>query len=207
MHINYKILLADDHSIVRTGMALLLKEAFGPITVSQSSDFESALSLMREGSFDLLLLDIDLPGGNTVTMISKIKALNNATKILMFSASDEEAYAFRYIRAGANGYVNKLSSEEQIIDAVKAVLEKGEYMSPKLKLAAKNGINNPLAILSGREYEIMKLLVAGEGNLEIANLLNIQMSTVSTYKKRIFEKLDVSNIPSLIVIFKVYDES
>ena len=207
MHANYKILIADDHSIVRTGISLLLQKAFARVSVFQSNNFDTALLLLGQEPFDLLLLDIDLPGGNTVNMVSRVNALGGGTKILMFSASDEETFAARYIRAGADGYLNKLSSEEEIIAAVRAVLETGEYISPKLKLAAANGSGNPLARLSRREYEIMALLVAGEGNLEIGNLLNIQMSTVSTYKKRIFEKLDVGNIPALIGLFRRYDES
>ena len=207
MHSNYKILVADDHFIVRTGISLVLRAAFEGAAITQAQDFEAAIHLLGTAPFDLLLLDIDLPGGNTAKMISHIKDANAKVKIVMFSAYDEETYAPRYLRAGASGYVNKLSAEEEIVEAVRAVLEHGEYKNPKLNLATNKKDDNPLSILSKREYEIMSLLVRGEGNLEIVNLLNIQMSTVSTYKKRIFEKLNVSNLPSLIEIFKIYDES
>lgn len=207
MHSSYKILVADDHAVVRTGISLVLKAAFVGAGVTQTQDFESAIHFLSTAPFDLLLLDIDLPGGKSTKMIARIKEANPHVKIVMFSAYDEETYAPRYLRAGASGYINKLSAEEEIVEAVRAVLEHGEYKSQWHSLAAADRNDNPLSILSKREYEIMTLLVHGEGNLEIVNLLDIQMSTVSTYKKRIFEKLNVSNLPSLIEIFKTYDEN
>jgi DNA-binding NarL/FixJ family response regulator len=207
MHKPFKILLADDHSVVRQGMSLVLKEAFDNAAVYQARDFESALLILKQETFDLLLLDINLPGGNTVNMIDQVKAVSGAVKILMFSAYDEEQYALRYLRAGANGYLNKLSTEQEIVNAVRSVIEKGEYISDKIREVAANNHHNPLETLSDRELQIAELLVKGEGNLEISNLLNIQMSTVSTYKKRIFDKLTINNIPGLIEVFKLYHEA
>ncbi|MNR27313.1 Oxygen regulatory protein NreC [compost metagenome] len=110
---------------------------------------------------------------------------------------------------GANGYLNKLSKEGEIIEATKAILEKGKYIQPKIvnkivESALKKTPLNPLDMLSKREFEIAELIVAGDGNLEICNKLDIQMSTVSTYKYRLFEKLGVNNIVELIEIFKIY---
>lgn len=204
-----KILIADDHSVVRQGMSLILKEAFDGIEVVHTDSFESAIVILKNNQINLLLLDINLPGGNSVDMINDVKQVQNTTKILMFSAFDEDHYALKYMKAGAKGYVNKLSSEDKIIEAVKTVLEGGDYISPKLKAKiSENGINkvsnNPLSILSNREMEIAGLLTKGEGNLEIANKLNIGMSTVSTYKSRIFEKLGINNVVSLVEKFKRY---
>lgn len=204
-----KILIADDHSVVRQGMSLILKEAFDGIEVFHTDSFESAIVILKNNQINLLLLDINLPGGNSIDMINDVKQVQNTTKILMFSAFDEDHYALKYMKAGAKGYVNKLSSEDKIIEAVKTVLEGGDYISPKLKAKiSENGINkvsnNPLSILSNREMEIAGLLTKGEGNLEIANKLNIGMSTVSTYKSRIFEKLGINNVVSLVEKFKRY---
>lgn len=204
-----KILIADDHSVVRQGMSLILKEAFDGIEVVHTDSFESAIVILKNNQINLLLLDINLPGGNSIDMINDVKQVQNTTKILMFSAFDEDQYALKYMKAGAKGYVNKLSSEDKIIEAVKTVLEGGDYISPKLKAKiSENGINkvsnNPLSILSNREMEIAGLLTKGEGNLEIANKLNIGMSTVSTYKSRIFEKLGINNVVSLVEKFKRY---
>ncbi|WP_177733749.1 response regulator transcription factor [Flavobacterium inviolabile] len=209
----YNLLLADDHSVVRQGVSLILKYSLPNIKIVQTDTLNGILEKLRNEPFDLLILDINLPGGNNVSMIEKIKSIRPEIKILMFSAFEEDVYAIRYINAGANGYLNKLGNEEEIVEAVGKVLKTGNYISENLKeklindLLNKNKSGNPLEKLSNRELEISRLLVSGYGNLEIANHLNIQMSTVSTYKGRIFEKLDVKNVVSLADLFKLYEES
>ncbi|KGO79287.1 hypothetical protein Q763_14715 [Flavobacterium beibuense F44-8] len=205
------ILIADDHSVVRQGVALILREAFKTIEIYHADSFQEVVVKLKKQSVNLLLLDINLPGGNSVGMISRVKDLQPATKILMFSAFDEEQYALRYLHAGVDGYLNKLSSEEKIIEAVTEILQGGRYFSNKVKERIfENVINkipdNPLDSLSNRELEIADLLARGEGNLEIANRLDIKMSTVSTYKSRIFDKLGVTNVVSLVEKFKMYRE-
>ncbi|MCO6148354.1 response regulator transcription factor [Flavobacterium sp. NRK1] len=196
------ILIADDHSVVRQGVSLILREFFDDIAIEHSESFPETLSMLKINSYDLLLLDINLPGGNNVTMINESRVVQPNMKILMFSAYDEDQYALRFLQAGANGYLNKLSSEEKIIDAVKVVLGGGVYTDLDLTVYSQD--SNPLDSLSNRELEIAGLLVKGEGNLEIANKLNIGMSTVSTYKGRIFEKLNVTNVVSLAEKYKMY---
>ncbi|MFL9838589.1 response regulator transcription factor [Flavobacterium sp. ST-75] len=205
------ILIADDHSVVRQGVALILREAFKTIEIYHADSFQEVVVKLKKQSVNLLLLDINLPGGNSVGMISRVKDLQPATKILMFSAFDEEQYALRYLHAGVDGYLNKLSSEEKIIEAVTEILQGGRYFSNKVKERIfENVINkmpdNPLDSLSNRELEIADLLAKGEGNLEIANRLDIKMSTVSTYKSRIFDKLGITNVVSLVEKFKMYRE-
>lgn len=204
-----KILIADDHSVVRQGVSLVLREYFTDMEVVQADTFELTLDMLKRDTFRLILLDINLPGGNSITMIDAVKAIQQKAKILVFSAYDEEQYALRYIQAGADGYLNKLSSEEKIIEAVKTVLKGGKYMGESIKnlLAQHPGVmlhDNPFYLLSNREMEIMLLLVNGEGNLEIANKLNIGMSTVSTYKSRIFEKVGVNNVVSLAEKYRLH---
>jgi len=209
----YNLLLADDHSVVRQGVSLILKYSLPNIKIVQTDTLSGILEKLRNEPFDLLILDINLPGGNNVSMIEKIKSIRPEIKILMFSAFEEDVYAIRYINAGANGYLNKLGNEEEIVEAVGKVLKTGNYISENLKeklindLLNKNKSGNPLEKLSNRELEISRLLVSGYGHLEIANHLNIQMSTVSTNKGRIFEKLDVKNVVSLADLFKLYEES
>lgn len=204
-----KVLIADDHSVVRQGVSLILREAFAGMQVIHTDSFSNAVAILSDNFFDLLLLDINLQGGNRVTMIDEVRAVQKDIKILMFSAYDEEQYGLRYIKAGTQGYLNKLSSEDKIIEAVKTILEGGTYMGDKIRdRISENTLNkasgNPLDILSGRELEIAGLLAKGDGNLEIANKLDIGTSTVSTYKSRIFEKLGVSNVVSLVEKFKLY---
>ncbi|ALM48543.1 hypothetical protein AMR72_06305 [Flavobacterium psychrophilum] len=204
-----KILIADDHSVVRQGVSLILREFFTDMKVIQVDTFNSTLDMLNREQFDLLLLDINLPGGNSVSMINKIRAIQLKVKILVFSAYDEDQYALRYIQAGADGYLNKLSSEEKIIEAVSTILNGELYIGDTIKnMLAQHPdamlYDNPFFLLSNREMEITLLLVNGEGNLEIANKLNIRMSTVSTYKSRIFEKLGVSNVVSLAEKYRLH---
>lgn len=204
-----KVLIADDHSVVRQGVSLILKDAFTGIELGHAETISETVEMLKNKAYDLLLLDINLPGGDSIEMVNDIRSVQEKIKILMFSAYDEEQYALRYIHAGVQGYLNKLSSEDKIIDAVNTVLNGEKYISSRLKdRIFENALNkmpdNPLDSLSNRELQIAGLLAKGEGNLEIANKLDIRMSTVSTYKSRIFEKLGVNNVVSLVEKFRLY---
>lgn len=203
-----KIVLVDDHSVVRHGVSVLLKKAFNGITITHADNFEDLLGVLNQKQ-DLLFLDINFPGGNSTKMVEEIKAKYPDVLIMMFTAYDESRYALRYLHAGANGFLNKYSKDEEIIKAVKLILENGTYVSDVVKeLILENALLkkpvNPLEKLSDREIEVAELLVNGDGNLEISNKLNIQMSTVSTFKTRIFDKLGINNIVKLVEILRVY---
>ncbi|MFI0490446.1 response regulator [Flavobacterium sp.] len=202
-----RILLVDDHLVVRTGVSIILEENFKDLTIFTAKTFPETISFVKENNVDLIILDINIPGGKNREMINDIRAFQPDVKIMMFSANDDEDYACQYIIAGANGYVNKLSEERVIVEAVDSILTKGSYFTPeiinKIVSASVNKTSiNPLDNLSKREFQISELLLSGDGNIEIANKLNIQMSTVSTYKSRIFEKLNVKNLVELISVFK-----
>lgn len=205
----YRILIVDDHLVVRTGVTIILQNEIDNLDVSYASNFSETIKELNNNIYDLIILDINIPGGKNTVMISDIRSILPDVKILMFSAHEEESYALRYLDAGANGYLNKLSGENKIVGAVKTIIETGKYISPEIanKLAS-NELNNcylnPFDKLSKREIEIVKLLVKGNGNLEISNHLNIQMSTVSTYKNRVFEKLKLNNLVELIEIFNLH---
>jgi DNA-binding NarL/FixJ family response regulator len=203
-----KILLVDDHLVVRAGVSLVLKEHIKDLIISNAESFYQAIAVLKEHVFDLVILDINIPGGKNCEMISDIRAIQPDIKILVFSANEEELYATRYILSGANGYLNKLSSEEKIKFVVTTILETGKYIPSEIvnkiiEATLNKTPINPLDVLSKREFEIAQLLVSGYGNLEISNKLNIQMSTVSTYKNRVFEKLSLTNIVELIDLFKI----
>lgn len=196
-----KILIADDHSIVRLGTSLLLKDEFGEVEIFEASNFEQVISLTSERQFDLILLDINMPGGDNLDMIPSIQLRNKHVKILVFSSYDESVFAMRYIQAGASGYLSKDTEEEVVIHAVKTVLKGDKYISDKLVQQQLNNISNQkneIATLSDREWEILNLLVKGNSTSEIAHLLNLRLNTISTYKVRIFQKLNVNNIVELI---------
>lgn len=203
-----KILLVDDHSVVRHGTSLLLQKAFEGIIISHADNYEDAIGKLNQNQ-DMVFLDINIPGGNSTKMVEKIRQTYPELLIMMFSAYDEAHYALRYIKSGANGYLNKYSNDSEIIKAVKSLIETGKYLSDTVKEKIientfSNNPVNPLEKLSEREIEVAELLVSGEGNLEISNKLNIQMSTVSTFKSRIFEKLGVNNIVKLVEVLNIY---
>ncbi|HEU4788205.1 MAG TPA: response regulator transcription factor [Flavobacterium sp.] len=205
-----KILIVDDHFIVRSGMSLLLENEIDDVQIFGANDFQEALSECGEVSFDLVILDINLPGGKKCYMVDDLRELQKDVKILIFSAHEEDIYAFRYIQAGANGYLNKLSDSDTIVKAVKTVLEGGKYISTDIldKFIAfsqhKRESNNPLEDLTHREFEIAELLAKGFGNLEVANELDIKMTTVSTHKLNIFKKAHITNIIELSELFKKF---
>ncbi|MFW0739415.1 response regulator [Flavobacterium sp. T12S277] len=204
----YNILIVDDHLVVRTGIAMVLKGQIKGVKISNAENFFELLAILKDYIFDLIILDINIFGGKSTGMIKDVRVIQPNVKILIFSAYEEEQYACRYILSGANGYLNKLCSEEQMVLAVTTILETGKYIQPEivnklLEAVLNKKPINPLDVLSKREFEIAELLIMGEGNLEIANRLNIQMSTVSTYKSRVFEKLKVNNIVELIDVFKI----
>lgn len=206
-----KILIVDDHYIVRSGMSLLLENELGDVQVFGANDFQEAVIECGKTSFDLVILDINMPGGKKCYMVDDLRELQKDVKILIFSAHEEDIYAFRYIQAGANGYLNKLSDSGTIVKAVKTVLEAGKYISSDIldKFIAfsqqKRESTNPLEELTHRELEIAEFLVKGFGNLEIANELDIKMTTVSTHKLNIFKKLHITNIIELSELFKKFD--
>ena len=203
------ILIVDDHLVVQAGVAMILQSEIDNLMVSYASNFFESLSKVTCNFFDLIILDINIPGGNNTAMIDDIRKIHSDVKILIFSAHEEEFYALRYLQSGANGYLNKLSNEEKIIEAVSTIIKSGEYISDDLKEKLLNskhnrGSINPFDKLSKRELEIVKLLVSGYGNLEISNSLNIKMTTVSTYKNRVFEKLKINNFVELIEKHNLY---
>jgi len=202
-----KVLIVDDHFIVRRGMSLLLENKIEGTEVFEASDFPEALAELKKCFYDLVILDINLPGGKNCYMIDDLRELQEEVKILIFSAHEEEIYAFRYMQSGANGYLNKLSESDTIVKTVKTILEVGKYISvdilDKFISFSQNKETNidPLENLTQREFEIAGLLVKGYGNLEIANELDIKMTTVSTHKLNIFKKSRITNIIELFELF------
>ncbi|MGC5746769.1 response regulator [Chryseobacterium sp. NFX27] len=200
---NERILIADDHYVVRAGAALVLESAYPKLKIDFAENYDQVKEQVSEHVYDLLLLDIDMPGTQYKKMIPELKSIQKNLKILVFSGHGKDV-AIQYIREGAEGYLSKQGCEEEIREAVRSVIQKGYYYPGELiGLIIQNKKSNPAEKLSSREYEIFKLLAKGSGNLEIGNKLDIQMSTVSTYKKRIFKKLNVSNIAELIKVHEM----
>ena len=203
------IIIADDHSIVRIGTSLMIKEILGDqILVDEAVNFQEALDKIKQNDYSLIYLDINIPGGNNLEMIKAIRERDEFIKILVFTSYDEAIFAARYIKAGANGYLNKESSEEEFKQALLDVLNGKIYRSPSLKeqgsdeKADKQG-DASLNSLSNREMEVANLLTMGHSTTEIARILKIKLNTVSTYKAHIYNKLEVDNVVDLIEKIKL----
>ena len=208
---NYTILIADDHTIVRQGISLVVKELFSNAIIHTAGSFKDTLKIVKETKLDLLILDINFPDGNSINIIPEIKSIQPDLKILIFTAYDESIYAMRYLNAGVSGYLNKGCSEDEMKQAIKSMAATGKYITQTIKdrildsYISKTPIN-PLEKLSNREVEVARLLIKGYGNLEISELLQIKKTTVSTFKNRVFEKLEIDNLASLIELFQLYFE-
>ena len=208
-----EILIAEDHEIVRLGTSIVVKEVLPLARVTQAEDFDEMVKLLSEKPYDLVLLDINMPGGNNIKMVEKVLLIQPNIKILVFSSYDETLYALRYLQAGAAGYLNKNTSKADLKEAILSVIQRGKYMSPEVRELYYNTLtmgksvlkaDNPLNHLSNREVDVAKYLVQGLGIMDVSKALNLSTSTVSTYKTRIFEKLRVENIAELIEKFRLH---
>lgn len=205
----YNFISADDHSIVTQGMSFILKDLYNGATVYQIESFSEIIKVLNSTTIDLLILDINFPDGSSLNLLPTLKKIQPDLKILIFSGYDEDIYAVRYLSAGANGYLSKLSSEEEIKHAIKTVMTFGKYTSKNIQDKIMDSYilkkpSNPLEQLSNREIEIAKFLVEGKSNIDICKSLSIKKTTVSTYKNRIFEKLSIDTLSGLIQIFQLY---
>jgi DNA-binding NarL/FixJ family response regulator len=188
-----RILIADDHAIVRDGLRRILQSAPGIEVAGEAVSGDEVMLRVREGGFDLLLLDMSMPGKNGIELIKWVKAARPELVLLVLSMHQEEQYAVRAIRAGASGYVTKESASALLVAAIRKVADGGLYISPgvaeQLALTLRpQAADLPHKMLSDREYEVFGLLVTGATVSDIAAGLHLSGKTVSTHKARILEK-------------------
>lgn len=200
------ILLADDHSLIRQGVELLIEDLDFKSKIFHASNLQEILKIIDQNTIDIAIIDANFPDGNSLNILPQIKNSYFSIKVLVFSGIDEQTQAYKFFQAGANGFLSKLSDADVILEAINNIHFKGEYFSEITKRILLENIrnpsaNNPLVNLTPRELEIAKHYCNGLGNLEIANLLEVKQNTISTIKKRIFEKLEIDNIVHLINIF------
>lgn len=200
-----KVLIADDRYVVRIGTALLLESKLNyPCSIDFAENYAETREKVSKEHYDLLILDIDMADSIYKAMVKELKKERKDLKIMIFSNYDENI-GIQYIEEGAEGYLNKRASEAEILKGFTMMLEEGYYYPSKMvsRLIIHSKDNNTVEHLSKREFQIFKLLAQGNGNIEIANILDIRMSTISTYKKKIFEKLNVKNVVDLV---RIYDD-
>ncbi|HRE12853.1 MAG TPA: response regulator transcription factor [Usitatibacteraceae bacterium] len=198
-----RLLLADDHAIVREGLRRILDGQDGIEIVGEAVDGHTVMERVRAGGFELLLLDLSMPGKSGIELIKWVREHAPRLRILVLTMHEEDQYAVRAIRAGAQGYLTKESAPSQLVSAVRRVAEGRIYLSTNVaeQLALDvmpRGDEAPHKHLSDREYEVFQLLVAGRGVSEIAGLLHLSVKTVSTHKTRILQKMAMQSVAELV---------
>jgi two-component system invasion response regulator UvrY len=197
-----KFLLVDDHVVIRSGIKILLSEICRPCEVYESFDEQSTVEKLKENSFDLVMMDIQMPRTDPFVLMEYIRINYPATNVLIFSMCAENIYAKRFLNAGAKGFLSKDAPLVEIKKAIKLILDNKKYISETMveslvtEFYSDNPVN-PFSKLSSREFEIQSLLLSGQTMSEISRSLKIGMSTAGTYKSRLFEKLGTKNILEL----------
>jgi DNA-binding NarL/FixJ family response regulator len=189
-----KIILADDHSFIRLGLIQILKDEYPLVEIKEVADGESLVKEVKEHDFDLVISDLDMPGMSGLQALEQIKQIKAQLSVLILSIYPEDLYALRALKAGASGYLNKTSAPYELITAIKRVSEGKKYITTEMAERLLTGTENkePHEILSNREFEIFKQLATGKTITQIADALSLALTTVSTHRGRIMEKLNLS---------------
>jgi len=189
-----KFLIADDHAIVRKGLVQLLHEEFPTAQITEVPGSNEVIEEVRNQIWDVILLDISMPGRNGIETLKQIRANGIKAPVLMLSIHPEDQYAVRVLKAGASGFLNKESATEELLVAVHKVLSGRKYISPSVaeKLADTIGEGNEkqaYELLSDREMQVLQLIASGKTVSEIAEEISLSVNTISTYRTRVLEKL------------------
>lgn len=193
-----RVLLADDHSIVRAGLRRLLEDA-GDMEVVEAADGRQALKVVRDNPPDVVVMDISMPGLDGLEAIQRLKEQRPELPILVLTMHEEEQYVVRCLAAGARGYLTKRGAPEQLVNAIRKVLAGGRFLSDEVaealavRLARGQDQQSPMESLSNRELQVLRSLALGQTNREIAETYNLSVKTVDTYRFRLLKKLNLRN--------------
>lgn len=198
-----RVLIVDDHAIVRRGLRALLTDEFPGAAFGEASNAREAVELLRKKQWDVALLDITLPGKGGLDLLKDLKAEWPGLPVLVLSGHAEDQFAVRVLKAGGGGYLTKESAPEELAKAIRKILAGGRYVSAalaeKLALGVKTDpTRTPHETLSDREYEVMSRIASGKTVKEIADELSLSSKTISTYRSRILEKLSVKNSAEIV---------
>jgi len=198
-----KILIADDHAVVRRGLKQILAEELDMVVFGEACNGQEVLKNVREQYWDIMILDITMPDRSGLEVLEEVKHVRPKLPVLVLSVHREELYAVRVLKAGAAGYITKLSAPEDLVKAVKKVIEGGKYISASLaeRLATtlQAGSENALhETLSNREYQVMCLIASGKNVKQIAEELYLSISAIRTYRMRILKKMTMNSNVELI---------
>jgi len=198
-----RVLLADDHAMVRAGLKEVLADT-GDITVAgEATNGQEVLAQVRAHEFDVAVLDMTMPGRSGIELIKQVKEARPRLRVLVLTMHKEEQYAVRALRAGASGYLTKESAADQLVAAIRRIAAGGAHVSPETaeRLALDAGRASdapPHTLLSDREFQVFQMIAKGAAMGEIARQLSLSVKTVSTHKTRIMEKMGLANQAELI---------
>jgi DNA-binding NarL/FixJ family response regulator len=192
-----RVLIADDHKIVRDGLRRILAAQPGVEVAAEAADGDQALALVRANAYDVALLDLSMPGLSGIDLIKRLRIERPGLRLLVLSMHGEDQYAARALKAGASGYLNKDSAAEMLVGALRKVAAGGVHIG---EAAAASLVASASAhqALSNREFEVLRLLVEGKSQTDIAEQLHLSVKTVSTHKTRLQEKLGLKSTAELV---------
>jgi len=198
-----KILIADDHAVVREGLKQIISENPDMIVIDEANNGQEVLNKVSEQHYDVVLLDITMPGRSGLDVLKQLKSKMPKLPVLILSVHPEEQYAVRTLRAGASGYLTKESATDELIAAIRKISQGKKYISSSLaeKLAVDLDMDHEKPrheILSDREYQVMSMIASGKTVKEIADELSLSVQTISTYRSRILEKMKMKNNAEII---------
>ena len=198
-----RILIADDHPIVRQGLKQILTEEPDMGEFGEAKNSQETLDLVRKGDWDVVILDITMPGRGGLDTLKEIRTERPKLPVLILSIHPEDQYAVRALKAGAAGYMTKESAPDDLIKAIRKVLKGGKYISPSLAenlalFLERDDQKSPHESLSDREYQVMCMIAAGKKVKEIAESLSLSVKTISTYRARILDKMKMKSNADLI---------
>jgi len=192
----HRILIADDHTVVRKGLKQIILDAFPSAEIEEVADAEDLLKNVGAKSWDVVITDISMPGRSGLDVLQQIRLDHPKLPVLILSVHPEDQYAIRVLKAGASGYLNKDSAPEDLVKAIDRVMMGKKYITPSIaeKLATtleQDSEKSPHEYLSDREFEVLKLLAAGKSVSDIGDQISLSASTVSTYRARILTKMNL----------------
>lgn len=198
-----KVLVVDDHAIVREGWKQIFGDTSDIVVAGEAGDYAEALRRITKGNWDVIVIDISMPGRSGLDLLEDIKSRRPKLPILVLSIHSEEQYGLRVLRAGASGFMNKATAPDELVNAVRKVHSGGKYVSPSLaeRLACfleVNAVKPPHETLSDREYQVMCMLASGKMAKEIAEELSLSAKTISTFRARILQKMGMTKNTELI---------
>ncbi len=189
-----KIIVADDHSFIRLGLIQILKDEYPTLEIKEVGDAESLVNEVTLHDYDLVISDLEMPGRNGLEALVQIKITKPNLPVLILSIYPEDLYAIRVLKAGAAGYLSKNSAPDQLIAAIRRIELGKKYITPEVaeKMIDYENDKKPHELLSNREFEIFKLLASGKTISQIAEMFSLALTTVSSHRSRIMEKLNLS---------------